>query len=501
MAEQTLSSGNTYTRPLGALEEFHYALAECGRSLNREHWLINFALRLRFPPSVPDPAPYLRRAWQVARHQYPALEAAVVPDTQKQLQLSVGPLDADSWAHDTFRIHAEYQDSNELFSILRPEATATCHWLPVSAELVFRSSHWRTDGMGLLLLGQNFLTILTDVLRLGLGATLDAYQTSPPPDPPLASSLEDLARACSQIRDEDKNDKPRAEIPALLEVGADAIVNNFLRGVPSIGLPTRENSENARPQASARVATCLNVETTAKIVAGCRAQGVSVTSATHAAIVRVTASYPQNPLAKCYAALAPADLRQALTAAAAAKGIEARPGHIEVYHTFLTICIENVVDYEKAKDFKTVAHELNAVYRRDIANFWDTGDGSGRVVSLLDLAEPYMRRTVKLFSQPVPEGLPPVRTQEVSGLGKLENVLQRQYVSSSGPGDKSQAKVELVDLWLGAEVLTRSLLFHVWSWRDQLNIAASYNKAFYEREFVIEVLYKVVRQLLAGLGI
>ncbi|KAK7737366.1 hypothetical protein SLS53_006670 [Cytospora paraplurivora] len=404
-------------------------------------------------------------------------------------RLTVTPFEADAWIKDTFVVHHSRQgeDANTLFTSLSPSPTAMFYWLPVSSEVVIRSSHWRLDGIGLTKLAHSFLTALADVLRLGPDApSLDVYTDKlPASSRPLPPCLEDLAR---QVRlrdsrhgnDKSKNNRSKELLESYLELGADELVAEFLRGVPSIGLPTREGSAHSAPGASARASNRLSTADTARVTAALRAKKFSFTGAVHAAIARVTALYPQHPLCKSYAAFFPINLRQSLAATAVVAEEELVFG---LYFSGLPMCIDGMLPVQggDGKGFDDAAREMTAIYRRDLIDFWKTPDG--QVVSMLDLAEPYLARTTALFSAPVPEGLPPVQTPDLSGLGRVETYLQQEYGSDSG-----SAKVDVDDLWIATEMLNRSVQFHDWSWRDQLNIAASFNKSFYHNEFIVGVL-------------
>lgn len=282
-----------------------------------------------------------------------------------------------------------------------------------------------------------------------------------------------------------------------LEAGADALVSDFLRGVPSIGLPIRPNSETVPPGASARVSIRLNALTTTKVTEARRLQKLIFTGAIHDAIARVAARYPQHPLAKSYAAFFPVDLRQAIVSTGAATEDQLMFG---LYFSGLPICIDGLVpgesDRGKAKSFIEIAREMTAVYNRDLTAFWTSPDG--HEISLMELAEPYLQRTTLLFNTPPPKGFPPTQTPELSGLGKVESYLQREYQSTLDP---LAPKIEVSDMWIGTEKLDRCVQLHVWSWRDELRLGASLNQSFYEKSSVAVFLNQVVEELTQGLGI
>ncbi|KAI1763383.1 hypothetical protein GGR53DRAFT_370618 [Hypoxylon sp. FL1150] len=378
------------------------------------------------------------------------------------------------------------EDATALFSHLRPAATATCYWLPKSNEVVLRTSHWRIDGVGMVKLGHEFLTGVVDVVKLGPELALDVYMRRPPVDPPIGPTLEALARR-------NEPDYTRSEDP-VLAAAADALVSEFIRGVPSIGLPTRTGSHSSPPGNSLRVAVTLGVATTAKITATCRERKLKVTSVVHAALVRATAKYPQHPLSKSYAAFVPMDLRRSLTSTV---GPESRNDSrvTGLYFSGLPVCIEDVLGTNRKtpKDFETISHDLDVTYSKDLMNFWKSDDG--RTVSLLDVAESFLRRTTALLTAPLPEGLPPVQTPDLSSLGKMDAVMQNSYEVGDGTG------IEVENCWLGTEMQNRCVQFHVWSWKGEMTLAACFNDSFYEKPFVIEVLGEVIKELLAGCGI
>jgi len=108
----------------------------------------------------------------------------------------------------------------------------------------------------------------------------------------------------------------------------------------SIGLPTRENSEQALPSASSRLLARLDPVTIAKVTAARLTKGFSFTGVVHAAIVHVTASYSRHPLSKANAAFFPVDLRQSIAASGAATNDELVFG---LYFSGLPICVDGIV--------------------------------------------------------------------------------------------------------------------------------------------------------------
>ncbi|KAI7780066.1 hypothetical protein LA080_000079 [Diaporthe eres] len=61
--------------------------------------------------------------------------------------------------------------------------------------------------------------------------------------------------------------------------------------------------------------------------------------------------------------------------------------------------------------------------------------------------------------------------------------LKRDYVVDGEKG----SRIAVGDVWLGGEMITPALCNHVWTWRDQMTLAAVFNTAYYEEAFVKQV--------------
>ncbi|KAI0974692.1 hypothetical protein F4678DRAFT_420522 [Xylaria arbuscula] len=483
------SSSNTLRglgRPLGNLEIFFKTLSDQGKPLKREHWQIHLAISLQFPPSIQDPVPYLKCAWQIMRLRHPELEAFVSADSNTidsvpLSRLVPSQLNLDAWTANTFSILHQYSSADEAFSNLYATETPTCNWVPASSQLIIRASHWRTDGVGMALLGHNFMTALANTMSRGLEPLIVAralgWDSFPKEQASIPRNLEEIAR--SQSHNPELHD---VEEHPILAAGADALVAEFLKGVPSIGLPTIANSETTIPSCSDRTSRALGADITKRISSACREMGFTVTSAVHAAIICATSSFPQHPLAKSYAAFVPVDLRQTLG--------DSADRAIGLYFSGLPVCIDSTHWKEDTNPFESIALQLGSVYSRDHVRFWKRPDDSG-YLSLLDLVQPYVQRTTVLFNQPVPETLPLIQTPDLSSLGKVERFIQQEYYLESG-GEV----IKVSDFWLGTEMLNRSVQFHVWSWKGCLNLAACFNTSFYTKSFVVGVIDLIVEKLL-----
>lgn len=101
------------------------------------------------------------------------------------------------------------------------------------------------------------------------------------------------------------------------------------------------------------------------------------------------------------------------------------------------------------------------------------------------------------LQMPQPEGMPPQNAPHLSSIGIIEKLLKREYVVDGEKGSKIAGE----DVWLGGEMITPALCNHVWTWRDQMTLAAVFNTSYYEEAFVNQVMEDVKQNLLSGLQI
>lgn len=471
------TSPGTFTRPLDTIETFFKWLADLGVPLKREHWGVSLSLRLSFPDSLPacEAEPYIRRAWLILSKQHPMLHARPEGNT-----VTVRPLDEDEWLKESFFTHTGDQATvDSLFTSIEPAQVVSCHWLPGQRDLILHGSHWRLDGIGSLKLVDRLLTGLGAVIRVGLAAPLESYGLDL--TPLFTPSLDEISNA---YPDEDST-------PPAVKTVADNLLQTVIRGAPSIGLPVTPGTENALPGPSSRVQVRLDKATTAAIVAACKARGIKVTSAVHAAIVQTTAAHQQHPLAKHYCITTAVDMRRRLPGGIRGDGPELAAG---MFISPGLVFIEEP-EAECGKAFDSFAREFDATYGADMSRLYDAGNGEK--VSIAQATAPFARRIVPLLQMPQPEGMPPQNAPHLSSIGVIETWLKREYIVNGEKG----SNITVEDVWLGGEMITPALCNHVWTWRDQLTLAAVFNTAFYEESFVKQVMENVKRNLLSGLQI
>ncbi|KAI1385503.1 uncharacterized protein F4822DRAFT_345881 [Hypoxylon trugodes] len=494
--------GKTQTRSMGAMESYFNMATQMGAPSNHSKLLVILDLRVRFPPSIVNVERYISRAWLAVGRQYPSLAAvAIPPDPAKpgdKSKVTVGEFDEESWSQ-TFFVRDECSNVDALFSNYKPASTSTCYWLPTPEQIIIASQHWLLDGTGLLTLGSRLMSVLARVVHLGLDVPLEEYFVEQPLNPPIGRNLEDIIRKRLQDARDDTGALIPPVSPFLLRKGADYFVDEFAKGLPSIGLPVTPGAETAAPSSCSRVAIRLDTSSSKRLADACRSIETSVTSAVHAAIIRVAARYPQHPMAKSYAIFAPIDLRGTLGEA----GVQEALTPMGVLLSGLPICVDGVTDHHlrgeriPGKDFKTIVRELTVSYSRDLDKVWDPNDGSGRTISFFQLTEVGIQRLMELISTPPPPGFPLTTTPELSSLGKVENYFQHEYTYPGRPA----SSVEVVDFWVGVNLTNPILQFHLWTWKDEITLSVTWNQTYYEKRFVYSFFDEMMEELCVGLEV
>ncbi|KAK7704692.1 hypothetical protein SLS64_008457 [Diaporthe eres] len=471
----------TFTRPLDTIESFFKWLADLGVPLKREHWGVSLALSLSLPDYLPafEAEPYIRRAWLILSKQHPMLYARPEANT-----VTVGPLDEEEWLKESFFTHTGGQVTvDSLFTSIEPAPIVSCHWLPGQQELILHGSHWRLDGIGSIKLADRLLAALCAVVRVGVAAPLESYGLDL--TPLFTPSLDEISNA---YPDEDST-------PAAVKKVADNLLQTVLKGAPSIGLPLTPGTEHALPGPSSRVRLLLDKTATAAVVAACKSRGIKVTSAVHAAIVQAAAAHPQHPLAKHYCITTAIDMRRRLPGGDKNKG----DGPELAAGMFISPGLVFIEEPTAAGGFEAIARGFDATYGADMSRLYDAGGGGGETVSVAQATAPFARRIVPLLEMPQPEGMPPQNAPHLSSIGVVERWLKREYAVDGG--EKGSSRITVEDVWLGGEMITPALCNHVWTFRDQMTLAAVFNTAYYEEAFVKQVMEDVKQNLLSGLHI
>jgi hypothetical protein len=446
-----------FSRPIGENETFIKLVGDAGLPLNREHWAINSTATIQPTGSLAsaDLEALFRLAWAHLRFHHPSLAVEVAPD-DKNLLYTV-PADGaalDTWVSQTFSIARDAESAADVIPTFQPTPYAKMVYIPRSGELIGHTTHWRSDGFGVLLLLDAFLALAA------------SHAQSPLADPaslPWGAEVERLAPAV-----EDAASMPKESTPELKERGG-AYVGTFAHSAGATGIPYLGGGDTL-PAGTRRATLTLSPETTAKVVSACKDRGVTVTAAVHASVAG--ANY----------ALADAAAKEKHYTSTIRFAL--RPHLPEPYSTpafaaglYTTGWMKRVEPQASWSDW---VQSYQDEYRKGITR------------EFLDSHREYAAQLGELIRN-MPQGGDPPSDVDVSSVGVAEKLVKRSYGTA-------EAGLEVRAVSVGVEVLTRQAVTFVWTFRDQLNLSAVYNESFHSAEQMGEFVATVKSQLLEGLG-
>lgn len=447
-----------FTRSIGENETFIKLIGDSGLPLNREHWAINSTATIVPTGSFAsiDLEPHLRRAWACLRFQHPSIAAEISCDN-KSLIYTV-PSDGaalETWLSKTFSVARDAKSSADIIPTFRPTAYAKLVYIPYSGELLVHTAHWRTDGIGVLLLLDSLLTLVSDPALPFDPASLDWGNEIVR----LAPAVEDAAAIPNEPTTEQ-----RERATALFATFSQA---SGATGIPYLG-------DNSTVPAGTRSATfTLSPEVTKSVVEACKARGVSVTSAIHSSVAG--ANYElADPASK--------DKYYVSTIRFALRPYLPEPYSTPAYAAglYTTGWMKRV---EAGDSWADRAQTYQDEYRKQIDR------------DFLDSHREYALQLGEMISNPSEnQGTSPPSDVDISSIGIAENYIQRFYGT-----DDAGFKVTAISV--GVEMLSRQANTFVWTFQDQLNFHVVYNESFHSVDQMDQFVRTVRSQLLQGLDL
>lgn len=360
---------------------------------------------------------------------------------------------------------------------------ARMHFLPGTGEVVFRSSHWRVDGIGVCWLMGRFVEVLARALRGEREVRFGDEGKN------LCVGLDEAVGSITANAD---GIVTTDESESAMEKAATELLARYVDNLPTIGLPARLG-EAAR--GSSRVAMKFSPTMTAAIVARCKELAISVTTAVHAAIVCAT-NDPRykNPAAegkmttRKYTSWSTFDVRRYLP-----PPYNSAAYAVSTFHTGIPIVIVN------PSGFLENATQLSAIYSQDLSKTpIGDDDGAGNIFTFLPR---YVEKVTAVLTRPPQPDISPPTDPALSSLGVIDKYLDTRHGDDNGDEDGGDDGVEVEDFWLGVDMLTPQVMVYLWTRRGQMELSACFNEGFYEGGFVIDFLELVRGVLVEGLGV
>ncbi|OJJ51725.1 hypothetical protein ASPZODRAFT_127851 [Penicilliopsis zonata CBS 506.65] len=445
-----------YERKFDSLEAFYLTVTASTIALEKQHFHVTCTVRFQSLPSVDE----LRRAWLALRHRYPHIAARPSDDCNGDVPARFvytvpSTADLEAWMQETLTVvNALAAPSAEsLFETFPPTALVKLYFLPHTHELCFRAPHWRLDATSMMCTQDALLQILAD---------------GPPSLGELVFDGSEAARLPPSL--DEAGGVPQEATPAILRAVEEELSVLKAEG-PHLTLPTRPN---VLPGTTRRYGFNLPHTSTQQIIAGCKARGLTVTTAAHAALALVMQRYAIHDFDPAtrgrpggkFTGLVSVDLHKYLPAPWNEPATAASP-----YHSGIPIS----VDLDVARDFSAIAASLTPVYARNL------GQDSPR--NLFTILAEYERQCTALLAVPPPDPLRRPAHAELSSIGIIDRHVRPQY-EGVGVGGRNSKTYTLEDWWIASEMTGRYLQMRLWTWNGQMHLGVNYNEAFHEATFV-----------------
>ncbi|MCJ1456633.1 hypothetical protein MMC28_006995 [Mycoblastus sanguinarius] len=439
-----------FQRAIGENESFIKLVGDPGHPLGREHWAINSIASFTITGSLAkeDLAPLFRKAWKVMRFSHPSIAAHAVDD--KDLEYAIPDTESlNQWADETFHIVKE-KTADDLIPDVKPSSHATLTYLPKSNEILGHTAHWRTDGIGVLLLIDAFFDLVTK-------PTL--------PDPDTLAWGQEIVRLAPAV--EDAANMPNEPTKTMKDL-SQKCVETFHQITGAVGIPYKGEATTL-PSGTRSSRLILIPSETTSIVSSCKVRGFSVTSAIHASVAATNHALasPENQ-DKHYTSTIRFSLRPFLpdpySTSAYASGLYTT-GWMKAVPASAS-WIDNARAYNDEYS-KGLSKEYIASHRQYALGLGD-------------------------LIRNMPQGGEPPSDVDISSIGIVESLIER----TKGTPDRG---VEVQSVSVGVEILTRQCVCFVWTFRDQLNLNLVYNESFHDEQDTALFLQRVKEVLLQQL--
>ncbi|PON28513.1 hypothetical protein TGAM01_v202360 [Trichoderma gamsii] len=455
-----------WRKELEGAEKVYRDMSMAFQASGREQWRLYCQCEVRLKEGFADfdlPTA-LETSWKRLRFEFPAL--SVVPEGSGKVYMAPQSMqDVDDWACKTFIVEHYQSPESIIRAAAGPYDLPRLYYFPKSSKVLFLSSHWRIDGLGTCML----LDRLFEIVAMYQPSHIDSSFDLENEWKNLSPSLED---ACGSL-------EPAKCSPDMDRYVRDAMETHHRVAVQGIGLPYKGSAETA-PMDSYRQALTLSQASTKALVAACKARGVSVTAALHAALSETAFSLalPEDVI-KDYSTVLSANLRDYLP-----QPYNGRTHACATYVTGLTPVVR------RESNFMERASELTHYYK----NWY-----SDMLVKTLRLR--YLYHGQKLFAKAPTVANQATNTKLPSGitlssLGVIDKHLRGKY---AGPG--GEVVVHIAGFQFGVSLVTRQMILYPWTFKGQLSLSINYNEAYYEEERAVDVLRKIVTVLEGNMGL
>ena len=447
------TSPGHYQRPVGENEKFMTLLIAPGAALGREQWAISSVATFRAlgDLEVEDLETVFRNAWKHLRFQHPSIASYERDDTLNYHVPDAAAL--DKWCEESFRtVTGGNATADDVIASHEPTKVVTMHYLPSTSQLVLRTSHWRTDGIGILMLFNAFFN----------AANMAHTQTTQ-----QLPSGQEVARLAPNV--ESAANMP-THITEDMKATADSYASTFGHYVGCVGVKfTGDGKATPRGTRSARVQ--FSEALTTKVIAATKARGIGITSAIQAAVAGANYMFSSPATAQNhFASTMRFSLRPLLpepySTPAYASGLYTT-GYISRVPASNTWA-QNATKFEHAY-CRGLSREFLQSYRQYAAN-------------------------LQAFLANMPADAPPLSNVDLSNVGVIDELVRPVHGTAT-------RGIEVADVTAGVETLTPQMVVFAWTFRGRLNLHTVYNEAFQDHDAALGFAEAVKTVLLRELHV
>ncbi|KAL1869973.1 hypothetical protein VTK73DRAFT_2894 [Phialemonium thermophilum] len=435
--------GSQWERPPSSMETVHNSMSVGLRDGDAAHWIIACGLQFTFRGTDDEDrlTARLQRAWAELRSRFPTL-AATFEEDKVVYKPPLSDEEREAWVQETFRVHPG-RNSNEVFEKAVKTPYIHLHYFPEARYLVLQGTHNHLDGRGCFYFFDALFCALTNPKDVRLG---DEVRNLPPTeDQLLGASVPPSTRQIQIYQD---------------------IVDSLVVENP-IGMPVRADGP---PGPNLRRELHLQPGVSSAISSRCKARGVTVTLAWHAAVILATLKIQRRALGDQagtnWSSFTNFDLRRYFPG-----DFDPRQNVVSTYSTGFPFNVERPMEL----GFDALAKHLHHAYQ--------TALDDEKLRGLFAYPKPLLEFFAKHTA--------PSSTPVLSSIGIVERFLHREYGS----------EWVVDDVWIGNSMLSPEIETFLWRWRDEITLSGSCNLSYYDKKDVDRFLHEVRQELLTGLGI
>ena len=437
-----------WQRPIGENEAMIQMIGRGGRPFGKDVWSISITATFEAAMGAKSLSTAIRNGWIILRFRHPSIAATANNDTIDYHTPS--PSQLEQWTEESLIIVDDESSADDVIARLTPKRFGTLYYLKKHDSVVVNLSHWRTDGIGAF-----------HLLNAYFQAVLDSLHQEPL-DLPWGEEPKRLTLSVEEALN--LPDSPTPDI----ERGAQHYLGTLAHNKGALPAPYK-SGPSIVPKGTRSVRLDFPALTTHALQTQCERLNLRLESAVHAAITATAYATappggPTHHSSTMRHSLRP-HLPEPYNGDAGAAGLYTA-GYI--------------VKVPASQSWLENARHYDAEYR------------TGATAELLCSRRQYAR-VMKELLRTMASPDPPPSGIDISYVPDVESLVRPIYENAEGE------KVEIKDVEIGVDVVSRHVYVFVWVFRGKLECRVVYNEAFYDEHAVEDMLGLMGENLLSNL--